>query len=125
MARNKIIPYKSHLKDYARHLRKNSTLPEIILWKQIKGKALGVEFHRQVPIDNFIVDFYCHELMLAIEIDGSSHDNKYEYDYRRETKLQDLGVKFIRFNNSDVMNNLIGVFNALQKRVEEIQRENS
>lgn len=112
------------MREYARYLRKNSTLPEIILWKEIKGKALGVEFHRQVPIDNFIVDFYCHELMLAIEIDGSSHDNKFDYDYRRQTKLQDLGVKFIRFKNSDVMNNLIGVFNALQKKIEEIQKEN-
>jgi len=49
-------------------------LLEVLLWNQIKGKAFGYEFHRQVPVDEFIVDFYCHELMLAIEIDGNSHD---------------------------------------------------
>ena len=68
--KNKIIPYNPKLKDLARKLRKESTLSETLLWKQIKNKSLGVEFHRQVPLDNFIVDFYCHELMLAIEIDG-------------------------------------------------------
>ena len=72
--KNKIIPYNPKLKELARELRKNSTLSEVLLWIKIKGKAMGVEFHRQVPIDNFIVDFYCHELMLTIEIDGSSHD---------------------------------------------------
>jgi very-short-patch-repair endonuclease len=78
MVKNIIIPYNPNLKQFARHLRNNSTLSEILLWKQIKNKAFGIEFHRQVPIDEFIVDFYCHELMLAIEIDGISHDFKYE-----------------------------------------------
>jgi very-short-patch-repair endonuclease len=84
MAKNVIIPYDPRLKQFARYLRNNSTLSEILLWKQIKNKALGIEFHRQVPIDEFIVDFYCHELMLAIEIDGISHDFKYENDLRRQ-----------------------------------------
>jgi len=78
--KNKIIPYNPKLKELARELRKNSTLSEVLLWLKIKGKVMGVEFHRQVPIDNFIVDFYCHELMLAIEIEGSSHDEKQDYD---------------------------------------------
>jgi len=50
--RKKIIPYEPYLKEYARELRNNSTLAEILLWTEIKGKVLGVEFHRQVPIDN-------------------------------------------------------------------------
>ena len=82
-------------------MRNNSTLSEVLLWQQIKGKELGYEFHRQVPIDQFIVDFYCHELMLAIEIDGSSHNDKYDYDMDRQSILQDLGIKFIRFNDLD------------------------
>ncbi|MEZ5197998.1 MAG: DUF559 domain-containing protein [Bacteroidales bacterium] len=52
---------------------------------------MGFEFHRQVPIDNFIVDFYCHELMLAIEIDRKNHNFEYEYDIRRQGILEDLG----------------------------------
>jgi very-short-patch-repair endonuclease len=68
-------------------LRKNGTLSEVLLWKKIKGKALGVEFHRQVPLLEHIVDFYCHELGLAIEIDGASHVYKYFYDVRRQGVL--------------------------------------
>jgi very-short-patch-repair endonuclease len=54
-------------------MSENATVSERILWQAIRGERLGVEFHRQVPLDKFIVDFYCHELMLAIEIDGVTH----------------------------------------------------
>ncbi len=93
--KNDIIPYNSKLRDYARRFRKNSTLSEIILWKHIKNKALGVEFHRQVPMLNFIVDFYCHELKLAIEIDGESHEFKYEYDAKRQGSLEQYTVSIL------------------------------
>ncbi|MGV2481542.1 UNVERIFIED_CONTAM: DUF559 domain-containing protein, partial [Salmonella enterica subsp. enterica serovar Weltevreden] len=73
--KNKILPYNPALKELAQRLRKQGILSEVLLWKKIKNKSLGVEFHRQVPLDNYIVDFYCHELMLAIEIDGNSHDH--------------------------------------------------
>lgn len=85
--RNKIIPYKPHLKEYARTLRKNSTIYEIILWKHIRRRALGVQFHRQVPMLNYIVDFYCHEIGLAIEIDGHIHDYQYLADVKRQGRL--------------------------------------
>jgi len=87
MSRNTIIPYNLKLKQFARELRNNSTLSEVLLWRQVKGQALKYEFHRQVPIDEFIVDFYCHELMLAIEIDGNSHNDKFNYDMNRQMKL--------------------------------------
>ncbi|NIX59063.1 MAG: DUF559 domain-containing protein, partial [candidate division Zixibacteria bacterium] len=64
MPRNIIIPYNPQLKDRARELRKNPTVAEKILWREIRRKQLGYEFHRQVPINQFIVDFYCHELFL-------------------------------------------------------------
>jgi very-short-patch-repair endonuclease len=80
MSQNKIIPYNPKLKSLARQLRKNSTLAEVLLWQNIKTKSYGYEFHRQVPIYEFIVDFYCHELHLAIEIDGNTHDYNYEKD---------------------------------------------
>ena len=75
--RNKIIPYNQELKLLARQLRKNSTFPEVLLWQNIKQRAYGVQYHRQVPMLNYIVDFYCHEIGLAIEIDGSSHEHNY------------------------------------------------
>ena len=77
--KNKIIPYNPKLKEYARELRKNSTLAEVLMWKAIKNQALDVQFHRQVPMLNYIVDFYCHELMLAIEIDGDWYWMSFEW----------------------------------------------
>ncbi|MFH1563891.1 MAG: DUF559 domain-containing protein [Nitrospirota bacterium] len=114
MTPNKIIPYNPKLKELARQLRKNSTLSEVLLWNQIKGKAFGYEFHRQIPIDEFIVDFYCHELMLAIEIDGDSHSYKYNYDTARQDKLEKLGVTFIRFNDLEIKKDMDNVLRALE-----------
>ena len=74
MPRRKIIAYNSALKPLARKLRKEGTLGEVLLWNAIKGKQIdGLSFYRQRPIDNYIVDFFCPERMLAIEIDGFSH----------------------------------------------------
>jgi very-short-patch-repair endonuclease len=119
---NKIIPYNKSLKHLARKLRKESTLSEVLLWKQIKGKAIGYEFHRQVPVDNFIVDFFCHELCLAIEIDGSSHDNELAIanDITRQQRLEGMGLRFIRFTDKDVKTNISGVVRALEIAIEEI-----
>jgi very-short-patch-repair endonuclease len=115
----KIIPYDPKLKEFARKLRKNSTLSEILLWKKIKGKAFGVEFHRQVPLNHYIVDFYCHELKLAIEIDGSSHDQKFVYDRARENKLNSIGVKILRFNDLDVKKDMNSVLRAIEIAITE------
>ncbi|KAA3613806.1 MAG: DUF559 domain-containing protein [Calditrichaeota bacterium] len=117
MARNKLISYNPKLKGFAKKLRKNSTLSEILLWKQIKGKALGFEFHCQVPMDEFIVDFYCHELMLAIQIDGESHEYKYDYDSQRQAELQKFGITFIRFSDLDVKKNMRSVLLALEQKI--------
>lgn len=119
--RNKIIPYNPQLKEYARHLRKNSTLAEVILWKNIKNRALGVQFHRQVPMLDYIVDFYCHELMLVIEIDGDSHDFKYFEDLNRQNRIEKYGVEFIRFSDADVKNNLFSVSLALEDKVKNMK----
>ena len=118
--KNKIIPYNPKLKEYARELRKNSTLSEVILWKNIKNKALGVQFHRQVPMLEYIVDFYCHELMLAIEIDGDSHLYKYEYDSKRQGELEKEGVIFFRFTDLDVKQNMFSVGITLEQVVQEL-----
>jgi len=73
--RRKILPYNPKLKPLAKALRKNMTLAEVLLWNKLKQKQmLKYDFDRQRPIDNYIVDFYCKDLMLAIEIDGSSHE---------------------------------------------------
>jgi very-short-patch-repair endonuclease len=113
--RRKIIRYNPTLKELARNLRKNSTLSEVILWRHLKGKQmLGYDFHRQRPVDNYIVDFYCSELLLAIEIDGESHDAKGEDDLKRQKRLESLGVRFLRFYDRDVKENVEGVVGAIE-----------
>ena len=103
--KNKIIPYNPKLKKYASELRKNMTLSEVLLWKKLKQKqVLGYDFDRQRPIDEYIVDFYCKELMLAIEIDGITHYNQLAEikDKIRQKKLESLGVSFLRFDDLTV-----------------------
>lgn len=118
---NIIIPYNPKLKPFARKLRKRGTLAEVVLWQYIrKKKILGYEFHRQVPIDNFIVDFYCHELKLAIEVDGISHDDKFKYDQMRQKRLEKLGVNLIRFVDEDVKNETESVLKVLKIRINEL-----
>ena len=122
--KNKIITYNPKLKEYARQLRNNSTLSEVLLWQKIKNKALGVQFHRQVPLKEYIVDFYCHELMLAIEIDGDSHLYKYNYDKKRQGELENLGITFLRFSDFDVKQNMFSVALTLEQVVLEMSSKN-
>ena len=103
-----IMPYNPKLKERARELRNNMTPGEIILWQRLKGKRMmGYDFDRQKPIDQFIVDFYCKSLVLAIEIDGSAHDGEAaeQYDIERQALLEGLGVRFLRFRDDDVRQN--------------------
>jgi very-short-patch-repair endonuclease len=122
MKRRKIIPYNPKLKEVARKLRNNSTLSEVLLWRKIKGKQMrGFDFHRQKPLDNFIVDFFCNELMLAIEIDGISHKEKYKADYERQKKLESLGVRFLRFSDIEVKKDMNQVLNIIEKWIDEFE----
>ena len=107
MSRNRIISYNPKLKPIARALRRETTKSEKTLWMLLRKKQLGYEFHRQVPIDNFIVDFYCHELSLAIEVDGPTHDlpETQKEDRIRQTTLETLGVRFLRFKDEDILGN--------------------
>ena len=120
---NKIIPYKPELREYARYLRKNSTFSEVLLWQKIKNRAFNVQFHRQVPMLDYVVDFYCHEIGLAIEIDGSSHEHKYFYDARRQGRLEKEGVKFLRFSDAEIKDEIFSVLMALESKINELINE--
>lgn len=118
--KNRIIPHNRKLKAFARELRKNSTLSEILLWNQIKRKALGVEFHRQVPILNYIVDFYSHEIKLAIEMDGNSHNHKQHYDNKRQYELEKYGVTFLRISDIDIKQRMFSALLVLKDKIDEL-----
>ena len=122
----KIIPYRPHLKALARELRKNMMRGEATLWQHLKGtKLLGYNFDRQRPIDEFIVDFYCKDLMLAIEIDGASHDDADAQlkDEIRQRTIESFGVKFLRFSESDACNHPEAVVEAIAQWI--AQNKNS
>jgi len=74
---------------------------------------MGYDFDRQKPIDNYIVDFFCNELMLVIEIDGESHMNNEKYDKYREKRLGELGVNILRFDGHSVIKNTLGVVQSI------------
>ena len=94
------------------YLRNNMTKAEVVLWSKLKGKQLnGLKFRRQCGINNYVVDFYCPELKLAIEIDGDVHaySSKIVYDKQRQKEIEALGIKVLRYTNTDVRNNIEGV----------------
>ena len=89
--------------------RRNLSKAEILLWLELKNKKInGHKFRRQYSVGRYVVDFYCPELKLAIEVDGGSHltASSHEYDKQRESFIKSFGVKFLRFNNRDIENNL-------------------
>jgi len=122
MTRNKIIPYRKDLKKLARELRKNSTLSEVLLWCELKNRQiLGYQFHRQVPMLDYIVDFYCHELRLVIEIDGESHNHEISVkrDSIRQSRIEEYGVCFIRFDDLDIKQNISWVIEEITRSIED------
>ncbi|PWN05297.1 endonuclease domain-containing protein [Rhodohalobacter mucosus] len=115
-----IISYNPKLKKLARELRNNSTMSEIILWKHLKGRQMyGYDFHRQRPVDQFIVDFICSELWLVIELYGYSHllEVQAAADIARERRLQELGLNVIRFWNEEVLKDIDYVLGAIEHEV--------
>jgi len=104
--------------EYSRELRQVSTEAEKLLWAELRNRKLnGLKFRRQHPIDKYIVDFYCHEKKLVIELDGSIHDKKEnkEYDQARTIELGGLKIKVIRFRNDEVEN---GIGKVLEKIIQ-------
>lgn len=112
-----IIPYDPILKNRARYLRNNSTRAEVILWRYLKNKQMGgYRFIRQKPLLHYIVDFYCAELKLILELDGYSHDNaKAQFtDNKRRVELEAYNLYILRFSNNDIYNNIEAVLDMIK-----------
>jgi len=119
LKRREIIPYNPKLKELARKLRNDSTFTEILLWNYLKKKQMrGFDFDRQKPIDNYIVDFYCKDLKLAIEIDGESHYGKEYKDKLRDKRLNKYGITVLRFDDLDVRYKLEQVLKTIENWID-------
>lgn len=106
------------LYQYGRELRQDSTDAEKLLWAELRNRRLkGLKFRRQHPLDKFIVDFYCNEKKLVVELDGAVHDEKInkDYDEARTALLAGLNVFVLRFRNEEVINNMKEVLKKISE----------
>lgn len=116
-----MLPYDKKLKAHSRELRSSMTDAEIALWAKLRRKQLhGLQFYRQKPLGNFIVDFYCPAAQLVIEIDGGQHyeETGMIRDGLRDGYLESLGLYVLRFSNLDVLGNIDGVIAAIVEHLE-------
>lgn len=111
------------LTSFAKKNRTTRTHGENKLWQRLRNKnTFDYKFRRQVPILNFIVDFYCESLKLVIEVDGSSHDDiKFEYDIKRENLLKSLGLTILRFTEYDVRFRTLDVLQTIENYIYEYE----
>lgn len=121
------IPYNKSLNEKAKSLRNNSTPAEKQFWNTLRTMPFyqTTRFNRQKPLGEYIVDFYCHEYRLVIEIDGNTHsqDGAERKDQKRTAFLESQDLQVIRFTNQEVLHKIDGVMETLQTLLEEIKEE--
>jgi len=99
----------------ARLLRKSETPAEALLWKYLRDRhMIQLKFRRQFPIKGFVLDFYCPEKKLGVEIDGGIHEKQKEYDVERQDIIEDMGIKILRFTNNDIMKDIEAVLRKIK-----------
>ena len=114
------LPRNKNLKQTARELRTHMTDAERKLWKYVRRKQIhGLQFYRQKVIGNVIVDFYCHQANLVIEVDGGQHYTEKGMidDQNRDAYLESIGLIVLRFSNLDVLQNIEGVIEKIRQEV--------
>jgi very-short-patch-repair endonuclease len=113
-------------KEFRIKLRKKMTQSEVFLWSKIKSKQLGYKFRRQHGIDNYIVDFYCHELGVIIELDGISHlsEKTYKKDLIKQKHLEEVGYIVKRYTDNQIINEMENVLKDLINICFEINKKN-
>ena len=117
-----MLKYRAHLKDTARQLRKHVTDSEAALWSRLRNKQLlGIQFYRQKPIGNHIVDFFAPRVQLVVEVDGSQHleDDHALKDRCRDGYLASLGLQVLRFNSREVLEEREAVVEVIYRAIAE------
>jgi very-short-patch-repair endonuclease len=100
--------------EFAREQRKQPSPGEQRLWQALRNRGIGVRFRRQHPIQNYVLDFYCAEAKLALEVDGSGHEEQRGYDRNRDEDLASWGIRTIRFEHTQVMGDLQEVLRKIR-----------
>jgi very-short-patch-repair endonuclease len=115
-----MLPYDRKLKERSQQLRKSMTEAEVLLWSRIRMKQIkGHWFYRQKPIGEYIADFYCPQSRLVVEVDGGQHYSSeiVEYDKVRNEYMKCLGLKVLRFPNTEVLTNIKGVIEVIESNM--------
>ena len=117
-----MLPYNKYLKQHSRELRNNLTDAERSLWSKLRRKQLnGVQFYRQRIIGDYIVDFYCHQAKIVVEVDGSQHysQDMMERDRKRDEYMKSSGLMVLRFSDAEVLENIEGVVQRIWEHMSE------
>ena len=112
---------KKEIQKLRRLLRTNMTFTEKIVWMYLRKRQMKERFIRQYSVDNYIIDFYCPKLKIAIEIDGDVHvqERQKKYDKIRQEYLEQLGIKFVRIKNDELFDNPNKAFERIEKKIKE------
>lgn len=111
------MDYKKKI--FSRVLRKESTFQEKKVWNALRDRrCMKLKFRRQHVIEGFVVDFYCNQLKLAIEIDGAVHNRQRDYDDLRQHLVESEGIRFIRITNDEIDKDI----DILTQRIREVMR---
>ena len=116
---------KSSEKEKRRKLRESQTNAEDLVWRYLRNKQmLGYKFKRQYSVDHFVIDFYCPELKLALELDGESHNNpeKMEYDIQRQKYLEEYNIKFARIKDEELLGNPNKAFMKIEDAIKLLEK---
>jgi very-short-patch-repair endonuclease len=116
-----MLYYQKHLKHYSRLLRNNMTDAEILLWSKIRLKQLNkCQFYRQRPIGKYIVDFYCPQANMVVEVDGGQHysEEMMSIDQKRDHFLKSNGLRVLRYSDTDVLTNIDGVIHDILENMD-------
>ena len=122
-----IIPYTQLALTNAKRLRKNMTYSEVKLWMELRnGNMMGYDFDRQKPMLNYIVDFYCKDLMLAIEVDGVTHEDEHVSikDPIRQEEIEAYGISFLRINALDVVHDMKNTLRTIENWIINFEEKN-
>ena len=118
---------KKDLKETRRKLRREETIAEKHMWSQLRNRQLlGLKFKRQFSIENYIIDFYCPQNKIAIELDGNVHEVEEvkEYDEERQKYLESHGINFIRITNEEYLSNSNKAFDKIETEIRLIVNDN-
>jgi very-short-patch-repair endonuclease len=119
-----LVYNQSDQKEYRQHLRTHGTRAEIVLWLCLKGRQVrGYKFRRQYGIQMFVVDFYCPELKLAIEVDGVTHEDAWrqKLDRNRQRLIESYGVHVLRFTDEEVLGDADSVVKAIEEEIDRLR----